>query len=123
MSTVLCRNYGSDGFARDLFEGIDTSTPVGKMMFHIIASLAEIESSLISERTQAGLAAMKAKNGGKKGAGPGSPAKLSAAQRVQLVRMRSEITPQTGWVWSLRELASFFWGGSIHRSPCIRRLY
>lgn len=91
-----------------LTEGIDTSTPVGKMMFHIIASLAEMESNLISERTRAGLAAMKAKNGGKKGAGSGRPAKLSAAQRGQLVRMRSEVNPQTGRVWSLRELADFF---------------
>lgn len=51
---------------------------------------------------------MKAKNRGKNGAGPGRPAKLSAAQRGQLVRMRSEVNPQTRRVWSLRELASFF---------------
>lgn len=74
-------------------------------MFHIIASLAEMESNLISERTRAGLAAMKTRNGGKGGAGPGRPAKLSVAQRGQLVRMRSEVNPQTGRLWSLWVLA------------------
>lgn len=51
-------------------------------MFHIIASLAEMESNLISERTRVGLAAMKAKNGGS-GAGSGWPLKLSVAQQVR----------------------------------------
>lgn len=94
-------------FFSSLTEGIDTSTPVGKMMFHIIASLAEMESNLISERTRAGLAAMKARNTGN-GAGPGRPLKLSVAQREQLVRMRSEVNQHTGRAWTLRELAAFF---------------
>ncbi|WP_257618017.1 MULTISPECIES: recombinase family protein [Rothia] len=60
-----------------------STAPVGKMMFHIIASLAEMESNLISERTRAGLAAMKARNGGR-GAGPGRPGKLTVGQQVML---------------------------------------
>lgn len=107
-------------FFSSLTEGIDTSTPVGKMMFHIIASLAEMESNLISERTRAGLAAMKAKNGGN-GAGPGRPLKLSVAQRGQLVRMRSEVNPQTGRVWSLRELAAFFGVGVSTVVRCLEK--
>ena len=94
-------------YFQSLTEGIDTSTAVGRLMFHMIASLAQMESDLISERTRAGLAALQAKNGGS-GAGPGRPQKLSEAQQVLLVRMRSEVNPETGRVWSLRDLARFF---------------
>lgn len=41
-------------------EGIDTSTPSGKMVFGVIASLAEFERSLIIERVRAGLRRAKA---------------------------------------------------------------
>ncbi len=46
---------------RSLREGIDTSTPAGKLVFHIFASLAEFERDLIIERTNAGLAAARAR--------------------------------------------------------------
>jgi DNA invertase Pin-like site-specific DNA recombinase len=42
---------------RSLTEAIDTTTPGGKLIFHIFASLAEFERALIQERTNAGLAA------------------------------------------------------------------
>ncbi|GAB3550456.1 recombinase family protein [Spirosoma fluminis] len=50
-----------------LHEHIDTSTPSGKLQYHIFCSLAEYERSLIRERTLAGLAAAKlrGKTGGK----------------------------------------------------------
>jgi DNA invertase Pin-like site-specific DNA recombinase len=41
-------------------ENIDTSSPQGKMVFAIMASLAEFESSLISERVKAGMARARA---------------------------------------------------------------
>ncbi|QKZ12503.1 recombinase family protein [Spirosoma sp. KUDC1026] len=46
---------------------IDTSTPAGKLIFHIFCSLAEFERAQIRERTMAGLAAAKLKGctGGK----------------------------------------------------------
>lgn len=40
---------------------IDTESPMGKAMFTIIAVMAELESSLISERVKAGMAVAKAK--------------------------------------------------------------
>ena len=40
---------------------IDTTTPTGKFLFHVMAALTEFESDLISERTQAGLDYFKAK--------------------------------------------------------------
>lgn len=48
------------GFA-SLRETIDTTTPTGKLMFHIMASLAEFERELIRERTVAGLASARAR--------------------------------------------------------------
>lgn len=49
-------------------QGIDTSTPGGKLVFHIMASLAEFEHDLIVARTLEGLAAAKARGklGGRK---------------------------------------------------------
>ncbi len=44
-----------------LHESINTSTPTGKLTFHIFGALAEFERNLISERTQAGLAAARAR--------------------------------------------------------------
>ena len=50
---------------RSLKENIDTTTPTGKLMFHIMAALAEFERDVIRERTIAGLEAARAR--GKKG--------------------------------------------------------
>jgi DNA invertase Pin-like site-specific DNA recombinase len=53
---------------RSLTENIDTTTPGGKLIFHIFGSLAEFERALIIERTQAGLVAARAR--GRKGGRP-----------------------------------------------------
>ena len=37
-------------------ESLDLSTPAGKLMFHMIAAMAEFERDLIRERTRAGVA-------------------------------------------------------------------
>lgn len=46
---------------RVLHQGIDTSTPGGRLFFHIVASIAEFERDLISERTRDGLEAARAR--------------------------------------------------------------
>lgn len=53
---------------RSITDGIDTSTPAGRFFFHVMAAMAEMEKDLIRERTQAGLAAAKARGrtGGRK---------------------------------------------------------
>lgn len=56
-------------------ENIDTTTPGGKLIFHVFGALAEFERELIRERTQAGLRAARAR--GKKG---GRPNKLTSKQ-------------------------------------------
>ncbi len=44
-----------------LTENIDTSTPGGRLVFHVFRALAEFERDLIRERTRAGLAAARAR--------------------------------------------------------------
>lgn len=44
-----------------LTEGIDTSTPGGKFVFHIFGAFAQLERDLIRERTKAGLASARAR--------------------------------------------------------------
>jgi len=46
---------------QSLTEVIDTSTPGGKLVFHLFGALAEFERELIRERTMAGLAAARAR--------------------------------------------------------------
>jgi len=53
---------------KSLNDPIDTTTPQGRLTFNLFASLAEFERDLIRERTQAGLAAARAR--GRKGGRP-----------------------------------------------------
>lgn len=46
---------------RSLTENIDTGSSGGRLMLHIMAALAEFERSVVSERTRAGLAAVRAR--------------------------------------------------------------
>src|SRR5260370_21886315 len=55
-----------------LTEKIETSSPTGRLVFHVFAALAEFERNLIRERTVAGLTAARAR--GREG---GRPVKLS----------------------------------------------
>ncbi len=67
---------------RSLTESIDTTTPGGRLIFHIFGSLAEFERDLIRERTTAGLAAARAR--GRTGGRPTvmTTAKIRAAKRM-----------------------------------------
>ena len=55
---------------------VDTESPMGKAMFTIIGAMAELESSLISERVKAGMAAARAR--GKPLGRPTTPARFVA---------------------------------------------
>jgi DNA invertase Pin-like site-specific DNA recombinase len=50
---------------RSITEAIDTTTPGGRLVFHLFGALGEFERDLIRERTRAGLAAAVAR--GRKG--------------------------------------------------------
>ena len=69
----LVDSLGKDGVDfKSLTEGFDTTSISGKLVFHIMAALAEFERSLISERTKAGMVAAK-----KRGEKIGRPPALS----------------------------------------------
>ena len=63
-------------------EAIDTTTPGGKLVFHMFAALAEFERNLIRERTHAGLEAARAR--GRKG---GRKPKLDDKKRAMAVEL------------------------------------
>ncbi len=60
IGTIEQLNESGCGF-RSMTEAIDTTTPTGKLVFHIFGALTEFERSIIRERTLAGLAAAKAR--------------------------------------------------------------
>ena len=64
---------------------IDTSTPNGRLFFGIFAVLAEFERELIVERTQAGLAAARAR--GRKG---GRPRKMDRSTLIMAISALSD---------------------------------
>lgn len=65
-----------------LDQAIDTSTPAGRMMFGLIAVVAEYEAAIISERTRS---AMQARPAGKRGGRPRlmTPAKIDRAHQLR----------------------------------------
>jgi DNA invertase Pin-like site-specific DNA recombinase len=67
---------------RSLTESIDTSTPGGKLTFHLFGALAEFERDLTRERTMAGLTAARSR--GRTGGRPTvwTPAKLEVARSM-----------------------------------------
>lgn len=60
---------------KSLTESIDTTTAAGELFFHMVASFAHFERSLIAERTKAGMKAAK-----RRGRHVGRPRKLTDHQ-------------------------------------------
>lgn len=69
---------------KSLNDSIDTTTPQGKLTFHLFAALAEFERDIIRERTKAGLEAARAR--GRKG---GRPKGLSKEARDKAIIAKS----------------------------------
>jgi DNA invertase Pin-like site-specific DNA recombinase len=78
-----------------IHEGVDTSTPNGRLVFGIFASIAEFERELIRDRVRSGLAAAKAK-----GKRVGRPRVAVDVRRIESLRRQgrswAEITGETG---------------------------
>ena len=70
---------------QSLHENIDTTSSVGKLVFHIFGALAEFERNLIRERTQAGLKSARAR--GRLG---GRPKALDRSKRELAVKLYKE---------------------------------
>jgi DNA invertase Pin-like site-specific DNA recombinase len=64
-----------------LTEGVDTSTPAGRMIFTVLGAVAELERSLIAERVKAGL-----RNARAKGKTLGRPKVILDASRIAALR-------------------------------------
>ena len=60
IETVEILDERGIGF-RSITEAIDTTTPGGRLVFHIFGALAEFERSIIRERTRAGLNAARSR--------------------------------------------------------------
>lgn len=67
---------------KSLTDHIDTSTPMGRFFFHILASMAQMERDLIAERTRAGLDAARQRGrvGGRKR--QMTPSKIESAKKL-----------------------------------------
>jgi len=87
-----------------LHEGVDTSTPNGRLVFGIFASIAEFERELIRERVRSGIAVARAQ-----GKRIGRPRRPVDAGRVRELRA-------LGWSWAqiARELGAGL--GTVHRA-------
>lgn len=72
---ILKRLTDSGVMFKSLTEGFDTSSPVGKLLIHVLGALAQFERDLVVERTKAGVAAHRARGGR-----VGQPAKIVGAK-------------------------------------------
>ncbi len=77
IDTIQALSDRGIGF-KSLQESIDTTTPGGKLVFHVFGALAEFERDLVKERTNAGLASARAR-----GRNGGRPKALTEKQRQQ----------------------------------------
>ncbi len=77
-----------------LSEQMDTTTPTGKMVFTVLAAVAELERSLIAERVRAGL-----RNARAKGKRLGRPRVILDAHRIAALRAQG-----LGWKKIARQL-------------------
>lgn len=84
IETVSLLKEKGIGF-QSLQESINITTSGGKLIFHMFGALAEFERNLIRERTQAGLAAARAR-----GRTSGRPKSLDKLKREWLYRLYDE---------------------------------
>jgi DNA invertase Pin-like site-specific DNA recombinase len=91
-----------------LSQGIDTTTPGGRLFFHMLAAIAEFEHDLIVERTHDGLAAARAR--GRKG---GGRFKMTPAKAKQAPAMYDEKT------YTVQQIAETF---GVSRGTTYRHL-
>lgn len=74
-----------------LTEKIDTSSPGGRLIFHVFSSIAEFERNLIRGRTLAGLESAKIQ--GRRGARPKAMDRASIVQAAALFK-QGEMSPK-----------------------------
>jgi len=94
VTTLQARGVGVRSLSNGL---VDTTTAHGAVVFGMFALMAEYEAALIRERTQAGLAAARAR-GRKGGRKPKmTPELIGKAQRMSLLTMLSIAASTASW--------------------------
>lgn len=82
---IVARIQAAGAGFRSLAEDIDTTTPAGRLVFHVFASIAQFERERIAERTREGLAAAR-----RRGRVGGRPPALSPEQKSEVRRLRDD---------------------------------
>ena len=107
------RSLGIDFIS--LHEGVDTSTPNGRLVFWIFGSIAEFERELIRDRVRSGLAAAKAK-----GKRLGRPRRVVDSSKIARLRAQglswAAITKATGVTKGTAQRAV----SSLPKNPSVR---
>ena len=87
--------------------GLDTSTPMGKMMFQLTGIFAEFERSMISERVRAGQKRSKKKNGRPTNMNEGlvHSIKFMREQGVGIRKIATELQVGVGTIYKVLEAA------------------
>ena len=87
--------------------GLDTSTPMGKMMFQLTGIFAEFERSMISERVIAGQKRSKKKNGRPTNMNDGlvHSIKYMREQGVGIRKIATELQVGVGTIYKVLEVA------------------
>jgi DNA invertase Pin-like site-specific DNA recombinase len=88
LANLLEKLRSQDVTVKSLTDGVDTSTSMGRMLFGLLASLAEFERETIKERVNAGMAAAR-----KAGIHLGRPPSLNRVQTEEARRMMGEGKP------------------------------
>jgi DNA invertase Pin-like site-specific DNA recombinase len=71
-------------------EGLDLSTPAGRLMAHVLASVAQYETEVRGERVAAGQAVARANGKRWGGSKPGKRKKVTRTQTKMIQRMKQE---------------------------------
>ena len=97
-----------------LKQGIDTTTPAGRFLFHVIAAMDEMTADLISEGTLEGLESARAR--GRVG---GRPPALTELQALKAREMYDELDHHGKRKYTVNQIADTF---SVSRKTIYRHL-
>ncbi|MBS9376578.1 recombinase family protein [Rhodococcus sp. B50] len=97
-----------------LKQGIDTTTPAGRFLFHVIAAMDEMTADLISEGTLEGLESARAR--GRVG---GRPAALTTLQALKARQMYDETDDHGKRRYTVAQIAETF---NVSRKTIYRHL-
>jgi DNA invertase Pin-like site-specific DNA recombinase len=97
-----------------LEQGVDTSTPVGRLAFHVVGAIGEFQRELAVEATYQGLTAARAR-----GRAGGRPRKLSTDQAARARQLYDERGPDGKQTRTVAQIAAMF---GVTRATIYRHL-